>query len=390
MTTPSSDVDLFADAALDSPYEHYRALRDLGPVVWLDRHGVYAVPRYNEVREALNDPVKFCSGQGVGLNPFINEGGRGTTLMSDGEAHARQREIIGRPLTPKALASMRPAVQALADALVDRLVEQRSIDGVTDLAEIIPVTWVPDLLGWPDDGRDRLLDWAAANFDALGPLNARAEAAGPRLLEMVGYAQAVAARGDLPPQSMAAGILGAAARGEIQPGQCPMLLIDYLAPSLDTTISALGNAIWLLATHPDQWDLLRREPDRVKSAFNEVVRYESPISCFTRVATDATELGDVEIPAGARLLMMFASANRDERRWERADEFDITREAAGQLGFGSGVHACAGMGLARLEGTAVLTALATRVERFELGEPVRKLNNLIRAFSSLPITIHPT
>jgi cytochrome P450 len=390
VTTPSSDVDLFADAALDSPYEHYRALRDLGPVVWLDRHDVYAVPRYNEVREALNDPVTFCSGQGVGLNPFINEGGRGTTLMSDGEAHARQREIIGRPLTPKALASMRPDVQALADALVDRLVEQRSIDGVTDLAEIIPVTWVPDLLGWPDDGRDRLLDWAAANFDALGPLNARAEAAGPRLLEMVGYAQAVAARGDLPPQSMAAGIIGAAARGEIQPGQCPMLLIDYLAPSLDTTISALGNAIWLLATHPDQWDLLRREPDRVKNAFNEVVRYESPISCFTRVATDTTELGDVEIPAGARLLMMFASANRDERRWERADEFDITREAAGQLGFGSGVHACAGMGLARLEGTAVLTALATRVERFELGEPVRKLNNLIRAFSSLPITIHPT
>jgi cytochrome P450 len=188
---------------------------------------------------------------------------------------------------------------------------------------------------------------------------------------------------------MAAGVLAAAARGDIEPAQCPALLVDYLAPSLDTTISAIGNAVWLFAMHPDQWDRLRREPERVKNAFNEVLRLESPISCFTRVATEPTEVGGITVPEGARLLMMYASANRDERRWERADDFDIGREAAGQLGFGHGVHACAGMGLARLEGAAVLSALAARVERIELGTPVRKLNNLIRAFGSLPVTVHP-
>jgi cytochrome P450 len=386
---PTSDVDLFGDEALAEPYDHYRALRELGPVVWLERHEVYAVPRYADVRATLADAATFCSGQGVGLNDFINHAGRGTTLMSDGAAHDRQREVIGRPLTPKALAALRPDVQRLADDLVDRLVERRSFDAVGDLAEVIPVTWVPDLLGWPDDGREQLLTWAAANFDALGPPNPRTEAAGPGLMEMVGYAQQVASRHDLPPGSMAAGVLAAAARGDIEPGQCPTLLIDYLAPSLDTTISAIGNAVWLFATHPDQWDRLRREPDRVKNAFNEVLRLESPISCFTRVATEPTEVGGVAVPEGARLLMMYASANRDERRWERADELDITREAAGQLGFGHGVHTCAGMGLARLEGAAVLAALATRVERFELGTPVRKLNNLIRAFGSLPVTVHP-
>ncbi len=384
----TSDVDLFSDEALTEPYEHYRILRDLSPVVWLERHEVFAVPRYAEVRDVLDRPEEFCSGRGVGLNAFINDAGRGTTLMSDGDAHDRQREVIGRPLTPRALAGLRSQAQALADELVDRLVARGSCDAVTDLAEVIPVTWVPDLLGWPEEGRDRLLDWAAANFDGLGPLNARAEASGPRLLEMLSYARQVARRDDLPAASMAAGVLAAATNGDVAPEQCPMLLIDYLAPSLDTTISALGNAIWLFGTQPEQWDRLRREPDRVKNAFNEVVRFESPINCFTRVATIGADVGGVEVPAGSRVMVMYASANRDERRWERADEFDITRDSAGQLGFGHGPHACAGMGLARLEGAAVLSALVERVERFELGEPVRRLNNLIRSFGSLPVTLH--
>ena len=385
---PTSDLDLFDDEALTEPYEHYRSLRDQGPVVWLERHDVFAIPRYSEVRDVLDRPAEFCSGQGVGLNPFINDAGRGTTLMSDGDTHDRQREVIGRPLTPRALSGLRPQAQALAAELIDRVVARGSCDAVTDLAEVIPVTWVPDLLGWPAEGRDRLLDWAAANFDGLGPLNSRTEAAGPQLFEMLAYAREVARRDDLPPDSMAAGILAAAADGDVASEQCPMLLIDYLAPSLDTTISALGNAIWLFGTHPEQWDLLRREPSRVKSAFNEVVRVESPINCFTRVATADADVGGATVPKGSRLMVMYASANRDERRWERADAFDITRESAGQLGFGHGPHACAGMGLARLEGAAVLSALAERVTRFELGQPVRRLNNLIRSFGSLPVTLH--
>lgn len=167
-----------------------------------------------------------------------------------------------------------------------------------------------------------------------------------------------------------------------------MLFIDYLAPSLDTTISAIGNAIWLFATHPEQWDRLRRSPDRIKSAFNEVLRLESPISCFTRVARAGTQVDGCDVPAGSRVLVSFASANRDERRWHEPDRFDILRESAGQLAFGHGEHACVGMGLARLEGAVVLAALAARVDRIALnGSPLRKRNNLIRSFSSLPVTV---
>ena len=295
---PESDVDLFADEALLEPYGHYRALRDLGPVVRLGRHDVLAVPRYAEARQVLADPETFCSGQGVGLNVFINEGGRGTTLMSDGDAHRRQRAVIGQPLTPKAMAALRPDVQALADALVDRLVARGSFDAVADLAEVIPSTWVPDLLGLPADGRDRLLSWGSASFDGLGPLNGRCEAAGERLIEMTGYAIDVVARREFPAGSMAAGILAAADRGEIDAAQCPQLVIDYLGPSLDTTISAIGNAVWCFATHPEQWDALRRDPGRMQPAFNEVMRYESPVNGFSRVATPRHGGGRCRHPGG--------------------------------------------------------------------------------------------
>lgn len=127
---------------------------------------------------------------------------------------------------------------------------------------------------------------------------------------------------------------------------------------------------------------------RVKSAFNEALRLESPINCFTRVAATDTRIGNVPIAAGDRVMLSFASANRDERRWAEPERFDITRENAGQLAFGYGEHACVGMGLARLEGTAVLEALVSRVGNIELaGPPVRARNNLIRSFASLPVTV---
>lgn len=388
-STPVLDVDLFSDAALAEPYEHYRAIRDAGPVVWLSVHDVYAVGRFQDVRTVLDDSESFRSGEGVGLNELINVGGRGTTLMSDGEEHRRQREIIGRPLTPRAMAQLRGEAQAMADRLVAELVERRSFDGVSDLAEVLPVTWVPALLGWPGADRGRLLEWGSANFDALGPLNDRAAAAGGSLLEMVSYANAVA-ESELPAGSMAARIIEAAERGDIERSRCPMLIIDYLAPSLDTTVSAIGNALWLFATHPDQWQLLRSQPDRVKHAFNEALRVESPINCFTRVAAVGADVDGTTVPKAGRVLVSYASANRDERRWERPDEFDITRDSAAQLAFGYGEHACAGMGLARLEGAAVLSALVERVARIELGGgPERKLNNLIRSWRSLPLVIEP-
>ncbi|MFZ0834544.1 MAG: cytochrome P450, partial [Mycobacterium sp.] len=171
-------------------------------------------------------------------------------------------------------------------------------------------------------------------------------------------------------------------------GECSALMIDYLVPSLDTTISGIANALALFATHPDQWALLRAERSLLPNAINEVLRYESPLRAFTRKALCPSTVGDVSIPAGARVLVVYASANRDDREWENPDAFDIRRDANRQLGFGYGSHACAGQGLARLEMAAMLSALLDRVLRIEIaGQPSWAPNNIIRCYERLPLRL---
>jgi cytochrome P450 len=380
--------DLFTADVLAEPYEHYRALRELGPVVWLDAHQVYALPRYAEVRAALSTPATFCSSRGVGLNDIINAFTQGSALTDDGELHDRQRAVLSRRLAPRALRAMREAIQERADELVDQLVARGSFDAAVDLARALPLSVVPDLAGWPEDARDKLLDWASATFDVMGPLNARTEAAFPRIQEMATFASCTAAERSVLPGSAADDVLTAFDRGELQIEDATSILMAYIGPSMDTTISAIGSAVWLLGTHPDQWEALRGDHGLVPNAFNEVVRMESPVSGFTRVLTTDTSIGGYDLPENARVLLMFASANRDERRWDQPDTFDVTRRDAGQhVGFGYGLHACVGQGLARLEGEAVLGSLVRRVETFDLKPPVLAFTNIVRSIASMPMTV---
>src|SRR5690242_515054 len=133
-------------------------------------------------------------------------------------------------------------------------------------------------------------------------------------------------------------LLIAADEGKLTHGECPPLMVDYLAPSIDTTMSAISNALYLFASHPEQWQLLKDEPGLMPNAINEVVRYEPPLRAFARYVAQQTEIGGVTIPPGARVLVMYASANRDEREWDEPDVFDIRRDAGRQLGFGQGAH----------------------------------------------------
>ena len=398
-TIPGYPDDIFTDEVLLDPHGHYRALRELGSVIWLEAHQIYAVPRYAEARTVLSDAKTFCSGQGVGLNEVANNFGAGlTTMMSDGEKHTYLRGIMTHGFTPRALRSMRIDVEALATNRVAELVEQGSFDAVTDLARALPLAVVPELLGWPAGRRQQLLEWAAASFDFLGPPNDRATraAAKTRVMiesaeKMIRFAEQAIADGESLPGSLGAAMHEADKRGKLGPQQVPLLVFDYIGPSLDTTISAIGSAVWLLGTHPDQWTALKADPSLIPSAFNEVVRLESPVRLLSRVASTATSVGGYDLDAGSRLIVLYASANRDDRHFERPDAFDIARRNAGEhVGFGYGIHACAGQGLARLLSHAVLKALITQVDTIELGGAVRGLNNLINAFESLPVTVHAT
>jgi cytochrome P450 len=391
MTTidvPSYAADLYSDGAIADPYPHYRALRDLGPVVWLDAHQVYAVPRYNEARAVLMDDTTYLSSKALALNHVINEAMQGGTIASDGELHAHLRQVVAHRLTPRALRPIREYVQQQADALVADLVRRRSFDAITELAQALPLAVVPEFVGLPVRGRGSLLDWASANFDSLGPMNERCVAALPGAAEMGEFAARTVADGDVRPDSLADGVIQAAHRGEITEQQSVRLMLAYVAPSLDTTISAVGSAVWLFANNDLQWQKLREDPALIPGAVNEVVRCETPIRALGRRAGESTTLAGVDLAADDQLLVIYASANRDERQWDRPDEFDVTRDATRNLGFGYGVHGCAGQGLARIEIEALLKSLLRNVRRFVItDEPTRAVNNVIRAFASLPVRI---
>jgi cytochrome P450 len=390
--TPVYDGDLFTDDVLADPYDTYAMLRELGPVVWLSAHDTYVVTRYREARTVLASPDIFCSGQGVALNDVCNQQTAGRNLIStDGDLHSHLRKVLAHNITPRAIRHLEAQIQTQADALIARLVARQSFDAVEDLAKSLPLSIIPDLVGWPADGRDRLLQWAGATFNFLGPMNDRARDAVPDVVAMQAFAAEMAVGGRLIPGSVGAGIVQAAANGELRPDRVAALIVGYLAPSLDTTISAMGSAMWLAATHPQQWDLLRRQPELIPNAFNEVVRLESPIRVFSRVATNPTSLGGTSIAQGSRMAVLYGSANRDPLQFPDPDSFTIDRANAGEhLGFGYGVHSCAGQGLARLETHALLSAMTQAVARIEIAGPaVRATNNLINGWQQLPVNVVP-
>jgi cytochrome P450 len=387
---PEYSANIYTTDAIVDPYPHYTRLRAKGPVVWLSRHRVFALPRYTECKSVLRDDKTFISGDGVALNPMTNRLSRGTTLTSDGAEHDQRRKLVAHRLLPRALRAITDNIDQQAADVVDAALEMGEIDGVDDLACALPLAVVPDLVGWPTDQRDNLLPWGAATFDILGTFNKQAVKAMPSAFQMLRFARRVVRTRNVIEGSMAAELLSAADDGKLSHAECAPLMIDYLAPSLDTTISAISNALHLFATHPEQWQILKEDPSLIPNAVNEVVRFESPLRAFARHTRCASDVAGVQIPAGARLLVIYASANRDEREWDAPETFDIRRDANRHLGFGQGAHACAGQSLARTETSAMLRALVDRVDRIELtAEPTWAINNIIRRHEHLPLKLIP-
>ena len=178
--------------------------------------------------------------------------------------------------------------------------------------------------------------------------------------------------------------------GTISGAEAALLVRSLLTAGVDTTVIGLGCALDCLARDPAQWQLLREDPSRAGAAFEESLRYASPVQTFFRTTTREVTVSGVRIGAGEKVLLFLAAANRDPRRWDDPDRFDLRRRAQGHVAFGYGIHACIGAALARLEGEVLLAALARRVGRLELaGEPRRRLNNTLSGFASLPLRLLP-
>ena len=388
MQLPVFDDDLYADAVIRDPYPVYARLRAMGPVVWLSQHKVYALPRYAEVASVLRQPKRFISSRGVSLNERTNRLLVGSTLNSDPPEHDATRAITSQPLLPGALEAIAPRIRRAADALVAELAQRGRFDAVSDFAQYLPVTIVAELVGLPDAARAKMLTWASATFNLFGPENERAKAAFEDLRDLKAFLDEYGTPEKLKPGGWAQRIFQVGAERGIPFETCAQLMRDYINPSLDTTISSTGQAIKFFADAPEQWALVRARPELIPNAVEEVVRLASPIRAFTRFVAEDSEIAGVPIPQGARVMVMYASANRDERKFADPDRFDVMRDVHDHLGFGSGVHMCMGMHLGRLEIVSLLQSLARHVKTIALaGEPVVAMNNTIRAYASLPVVV---
>ncbi len=381
---PLLDLDLFSEASLRDPFDDYRTLRDAGPAVRLKRPDVYAIGRFAEVQAALRDSEALISGEGVGFGEAFNAPKGLNVIQTDGELHRRMRMTVMKPLSPARLKEVRPELKAMIITRVDALVGQGWFDAIAELARFLPVEAVSHFIGLPEVGRERLLDWAAAAFNVIGPDQDPADVALMR--EAFGF-MASLSEDKVRDGSWAGDLFAAARAGRLSMGEAMAALSAYLIPSLDTTILAKGHLLANLARDPEQWAMLRVKPELIPAAVLEGVRRDSVLRWFSRVAARDYDVDGVTVPEGARVMLLYCCANRDERRYADPDRFDITRDVRDHLAWGTGAHMCAGMNLARIEMEVLLEALVEAGVTLDAGEPVVGTNRGLYGFTALPFRL---
>jgi cytochrome P450 len=388
---PVSEIDPFSDEFLTNPYPDHERLREAGPVVRLSRYGILAMARYDEVRAAFEDHDAYCSSAGVGLSDFRKETPwrpPSLILEADPPLHTRTRGVLARVLSSTTVRRLRPAFERAAEELVDALLERGTIDAIADLAKAYPLRVFPDAVGVRPDGREHLLPYGNMVFNAFGPRNANLERSMAAAQTVVPWINEQCRRESLAPGSLGAQIHAEVDAGEITGDEAALLVRSLLSAGLDTTVNAIGNALFAFAYHPAQWAILRERPALARAAFEEAIRFESPVQTFFRTTTRRVTMSGASLAEGEKVLLFLAAANRDERRFANPEAFDITRPVIHNVGLGAGIHVCVGGMLARLEGEVLFGALARKVRTIEpAGEPVRRLNNSLRGLERFPILL---
>jgi 4-methoxybenzoate monooxygenase (O-demethylating) len=388
---PVSTIDPFSHAFLSDPYPHHEAMREAGPVVWLEQYGIWAMARHQEVRDGLTDWQTYCSGAGVGLSDFRKEPPwrpPSIILEADPPLHTRTRAVLTRILSPAAINVLRETFTREAEALADRLVEQREFDGIADLAEVYPLKVFPDAVGLSEQGRENLLPYGNMVFNSFGPRNDLFDKAMANAGPVREWIMSKCSRAALAPNGLGMKIFDAVDAGELSEEEAGMLVRSFLSAGIDTTVYGLGNALYCFANNPAQWTVLRENPNLIRGSFEEVLRFEAPVQTFFRTTTKQVDVGGVQIGDGEKVLLFLAAANRDPRRWDKPDTFDVRRRATGHMTFGTGIHGCVGQAVARLESEAIFGALAKRVAAFEMtAKPERRLNNTLRGLDTLPLRV---
>ena len=382
------------DPALHAdPYPVYRRLRDEYPVHYEASRDFFTLSRHDDVLAALEDPETYCSREGVAVGvPLPPEPARQTPLliMMDDPRHRQLRGLVSRAFTPRRVAELEPRIRKIAGELLDGLAQAAEPDLVHDFSAPLPTIVIAELLGVPpaDQRWFKEKSTQIAQFDPARGVGLDARGLSPAL-ELASYlAGELDRRRRDPRDDLLSALLEAEVAGErLTQAELVGFAFLLLVAGNETTTNLISNAAILLDRHPEQRRLLAEEPTRIAAAVEEFLRYDSPVQGLARTTTHPVRLHGVEIPAGRKVLLLFASANRDERRIADPDRFDVTRDPNPHLAFGFGTHFCLGASLARLEARVAFEELLARFPGYRLrpGPIERMCSGPIRGALRLPL-----
>ena len=393
------DIKTLSDEFYDDPFPTYRALREHEPVKRLPGGAIF-LSRYADVAAVYQDTATFSSDKKAEFGPKFGVGSRlfrhhtTSLVFNDAPYHTRVRRAIMGALIPKALAPLEPKLERLVDRLLNEAAAKGTIDAVASFAGAIPVEVIGDLLAIPMADRSPLRDWSLAILGALEPvLSPEAFARGEQALGAFHvYLDALIADRRKHPGDPEHDVLTRLIQSEgepLSPHELAENCVFLLNAGHETTTNLIGNALELFARFPNERARLLVDETLLRTAIEEVLRYESSNQLGNRITTRATEIGGIKLEADTFVTLGIGAANRDPAQFADPERFDIARSPNRHLAFAAGAHQCAGMNLARMEGRIALDKWLKRFPNYELaGTPRRNRRARFRGFASLSITLN--
>jgi hypothetical protein len=387
------DLEKLTPEFYADPYPTYRALREHEPVKRLP-NGSYFLTRYDDLVTVYKNTKVFSSDKKkefapkYGASPLF-EHHTSSLVFNDPPAHTRVRRLIMRALSPRAIAEMEPDLIRLVDGLLHAIASKGEFDLIGDFAAAIPVEVIGNLLDVPHEEREPLRSWSLAILGALEPvIDPDQFARGNKAIEeFLGYLETLVERRRAKPGNPERDVLTRLIQGEaggerLSEAELLHNCIFLLNAGHETTTNLIGNGLVTLATHPAEKRHLLQSPDLIQTAVEEILRYESSNQLGNRMTTEPVELGGVMLEAGTSVTLCIGAANRDPKQFEDPERFDVSRFLNRHLAFATGVHQCAGMVLARLEGAIAISRFLRRFPNYRLdGEPVRGGRVRFRGFA---------
>lgn len=385
---PRYPIDIFSRESVRNARAVDDAMREFAPVVQL-ADGTVMITRHADVTTGLADWKTFSSRSRPWHDP---KSVRPEILLTDDPPrHTHVRAAMAKALSPALIESLRASFERDAVAIVDDLVAREAdvVDAVVDITQRFVYKALPDAFGMRVEGREHMYGFSHMVWATLGPQNELFHEAMVGVEPVLAWIAQCCNRENLAPGGIGMAIYQLADEGLISQDEAKLLTQTVLSAGSDTTVLTMANALRAFALFPDQYQRLRAEPNLIRNAFDESLRWDSPSRMAGRITTRAVEIEGITVPAGQQVGLMFAAANRDPRAWSDPDRFDIARDLRKQVGWGYGVHACVGRALAQLEAHILLGEIVRRIDRFELaGEPEPWMTTIGHGPAKLPVRLH--